>query len=101
MSSEKFDGMKCGQCGSEAMGRFDAAFLEKMGWRKAEGAWICSACTGLFWAQLEDKPEVMEWLEAQKEKLDKEEWNQIIHNDCGLPIELCQCPDKPDMENPA
>ncbi len=27
--------------------------------------------------------------------MEDEEWDQIIHNDCGLPIELCKCPDAP------
>lgn len=55
------------------MGRFDAAFLQKMGWRLMDGKWICSACTGLFWTQLEDKPDVLEWLAEQKAKMDEGE----------------------------
>lgn len=31
-----------------------------------------------------------EW-ESPQDKEDLE-WTQIIHNACGLPIELCQCP---------
>lgn len=24
--------------------------------------------------------------------MEEEEWTQIIHNDCGLPVEFCVCP---------
>lgn len=27
-------------------------------------------------------------------------WTQIVHNDCGMPIELCLCPDNPTLEKP-
>jgi len=38
-----------------------------------------------------------EWIPPTQANEDGEEekWTQIIHNDCGLPIELCTCPDAP------
>jgi len=32
---------------------------------------------------------------ASLEGMGEEEWTQIIHKECGLPVEFCECPDAP------
>lgn len=73
MIEGRMESVTCGKCGGVAMGRFNAAFLEKTGWRQVDGEWNCPSCTGLFWERLKDKPDVLEWLAEQKEKLDAED----------------------------
>lgn len=63
----------CGTCGSHGSGRATPAFLESIGWRQVDGAWVCSFCTGLFAKQIEDKPDVIRWLLEKSGELPPEE----------------------------
>lgn len=65
--SERMESVTCGKCGIEAIGRFDAAFLIKQGYRQVDGKWVCHICTGLFAANLTD--EAREWLESKRPSL--------------------------------
>lgn len=38
---------KCSRCGSEFMGRATDKWLEKQGWRRVGGKWVCNFCTGI------------------------------------------------------
>lgn len=38
--------LKCSRCGIEGSGRVTDKFLEAIGWRKINGAWVCFLCAG-------------------------------------------------------